>query len=64
VTAAWEGAPATCQQRGQAAGVILNYLADYEGSTWQQRWDASPMGQGEVNASILGSRRETGMAIG
>lgn len=64
VTAAWDGAPATCQQRGQAAGIILNYLADYEGSTWQQRWDASPMGRGEVNASILGSRRETGMAIG
>lgn len=64
VTAAWEGAPATCQQRGQAAGIILNYLAGYEGSTWQQRWDTSPMGRGEVNASILGSRRETGMAIG
>ena len=41
---------------GQAAGIILNYLADYEGSTWQQRWDASPIGR-EVNASILGSNK-------
>ncbi len=64
VTTAWEGAPVTCHQRGQAASIILTYLTEYPGQTWQQRWDASPMGMGEANARILGSRRETGMAIG
>jgi site-specific recombinase XerD len=64
VTTAWDGAPATCQQRGQAVQIILTYLTDYAGQTWQQRWDTSPMGRGEASVSILGSRRETGMAIG
>jgi site-specific recombinase XerD len=64
VTTTWEGAPVTCHQRGQATSIILTYLTEYPGQTWQQRWDASPMGMGEANARILGSRRETGMAIG
>uniref|UniRef100_UPI003F49A141 tyrosine-type recombinase/integrase n=1 Tax=Amycolatopsis sp. CA-096443 TaxID=3239919 RepID=UPI003F49A141 len=64
VTTGWEGAPVTCQQRGQAAGIILTYLSDYPGRSWQQRWDASPMGQGEAKVSILGTSRGDGMAVG
>ncbi|MGW4212672.1 tyrosine-type recombinase/integrase [Lentzea sp. NPDC004789] len=64
VTTTWEGASVTCQQRGQAAGIVLTYLTDFQGETWQQRWDASPMGQGETKVSILGTSRGHGMAVG
>jgi hypothetical protein len=63
-TTTWEGAPVTCHQRGQAASIILTYLTEYPGQTWQQRWDASPLGQGEAKVSILGTSRGSGMAVG
>lgn len=64
VTTAWEGAPVSCQHRGQAAQIILTYLTDYPGQTWQQRWDASPVGRGEAEISILGTSRDGGFAVG
>ena len=56
----WEADEATVRQRAQGAQVILEYLRDFPGGTWQQRWDASPLGRGEIPASALGSRRTTG----
>ena len=58
----WEADEATVRQRAQGAQVILEYLRDFPGGTWQQRWDASPLGRGEIPASALGSRRTTGGA--
>src|SRR5207245_11418776 len=48
VTIVWDGVPVTCRQRGEAARIILTCLTDYAGRTWQQRWDASPLGRGEA----------------
>jgi site-specific recombinase XerD len=59
----WEADEATVRQRAQGAQVILEYLRDFPGGTWQQRWDASPLGRGEIPASALGSRRTTGVSV-
>jgi site-specific recombinase XerD len=59
----WDGSAATVRQRAQAVEVILEYLQDFPGNNWQQRWDASPLGRGEFPASALGARRTTGVAI-
>ncbi|WP_316959576.1 site-specific integrase [Streptomyces sp. TRM68367] len=53
----------TRNQRAQAAQCVLEYLLDFPGQTWQERWDASPVGQGLVAANTLGTRRSTGLAI-
>ncbi|MFF3252716.1 tyrosine-type recombinase/integrase [Actinacidiphila glaucinigra] len=60
----WEEvAKSTRDQRAQATRRVLGYLADFPGGTWQERWDASPIGQGLVAANSLGTRRGTGLAI-
>jgi site-specific recombinase XerD len=59
----WDGQGATSYQRGQGAQKILRYLTGFPGETWQQRWDASPLGRSEITASALGARRTTGVAI-
>jgi len=59
----WNAEEATIRQRAQAARVVLEYLLDFPGGTWQQRWDASPLGRGEITASSLGARRTTGVAV-
>ncbi|WP_328791524.1 tyrosine-type recombinase/integrase [Streptomyces sp. NBC_00273] len=60
----WEDAgKSTRGQRAQATRCVLKYLLDFPGQTWQERWDASPIGQGLVGANTLGTRRTTGMAI-
>ncbi|MFD8087085.1 tyrosine-type recombinase/integrase [Kitasatospora sp. NPDC059722] len=53
----------TRYQRGQATREILQYLSTHPGQTWQERWDASPLGQGLIKASELGARRTTGVAV-
>lgn len=53
----------TRNQRAQAAQCVLEYLLDFPGQRWQERWDASPIGQGLVAANTLGTRRSTGLAI-
>ncbi|MGW1798207.1 tyrosine-type recombinase/integrase [Streptomyces sp. NPDC001984] len=60
----WEdAAQVTRYQRGQATRWVLEYLADFPGQTWQERWDASPIGQGQIGVTSLGSRRTTGVAV-
>jgi integrase len=59
----WDGAGVTRRQRGEATRAILAYLAGFEGATWQQRWDASPLGHAEIKVNQLGSRRTTGLAL-
>ncbi|MEU2248983.1 hypothetical protein [Streptomyces sp. NPDC019224] len=41
--------------------VLLEYLLTFPGETWQERWDASPLGQGQIAADEVGSRRTTGI---
>ena len=60
----WENAAqVTRHQRGQATRWVLEYLSDFPGDTWQERWDASPVGQALVPAKSLGARRTTGVAV-
>jgi hypothetical protein len=59
----WAGDSCTVLQRAQAVRDVLQYLLGFPGSTWQQRWEASPLGLGEVTASSLGSRRTTGASV-
>nr|WSX76829.1 hypothetical protein OH826_25145 [Streptomyces sp. NBC_00899] len=60
----WEDAATiTRYQRGQATREVLQYLSIHPGQTWQERWDASPLGKGLIKASELGARRTTGVAI-
>ncbi|MFD8536364.1 tyrosine-type recombinase/integrase [Streptomyces rubrogriseus] len=42
---------------------LLEHLLTFPGETWQQRWDASPLGRGEVDAQAVASRRTTGNSI-
>ncbi|WP_309115999.1 site-specific integrase [Saccharothrix sp.] len=63
-TATWDGAEVTRQQRGQATRQVLTYLTEFDGDTWQQRWDSSPLGRAEIQVNSLGSRRTTGLAYG
>lgn len=58
-----DAAQVTRYQRGQATRWVLEYLTGFAGDTWQERWDASPLGQGLVEANSLGSRRTTGVAV-
>lgn len=55
----WAGGTSTGFQRAQAVQEILQYLLGFPGGTWQQRWDASPPGRGEVTASSLSSATAT-----
>lgn len=59
----WAGDSCTVLQRAQAARGVLQYLLDFPGSTWQQRWEASPLGRGEITVGSLGSRRTTGASF-
>ncbi|WP_405407175.1 tyrosine-type recombinase/integrase [Streptomyces decoyicus] len=49
-------APTAAQHRASTRRVLA-YLAGFEGSTWQQRWDASHLGHGEITAAELGTNR-------
>lgn len=60
----WEDASTvTRHQRAQATRGILQYLSTHPGHTWQERWDASPLGKGLIKANSLGARRTTGLAV-
>lgn len=59
----WDGTPATRHQRGTATRAVLDYLSGFPGSTWQERWDASPVGQGLVNVNDLECRRSPSIAL-
>jgi site-specific recombinase XerD len=52
-TQIWEGHSLTRQHRGIATGNVLEYLATFPGGTWQERWQASPVGQGQVAVNDL-----------
>jgi site-specific recombinase XerD len=40
-------------QRQASTRSLLDYLRQIAGGTWQQRWDASPLGRGEIGAGDL-----------
>ncbi|MEV5528101.1 tyrosine-type recombinase/integrase [Streptomyces prunicolor] len=62
-TNAWDGARVTQLQRGTATAAVLDYLDTFQGETWQERWDNSPLGLGEISASTLATRRSTGQSL-
>jgi hypothetical protein len=62
-TNTWDGAYVTRHQRGKATAAVLEYLNEFEGETWQERWEASPLGRGEHSVTELGARRTTGVAV-
>lgn len=47
------GSRASRSQRQAATREVLDYLSRFPGTTWQQRWDASPLGKGEFGAASL-----------
>lgn len=49
-------APTAAQHRASTRRVLA-YLGGFEGNTWQQRWDASPLGHGKITAADLGTAR-------
>ncbi|MFF4757818.1 hypothetical protein [Streptomyces sp. NPDC001292] len=49
--------PDAAAQHRASARRVLAYLGGFEGSTWQQRWDASPLGRGEITAAGLDPNR-------
>ncbi|WP_307618718.1 hypothetical protein [Streptomyces sp. V3I7] len=63
VVEVWEGGVSTRQQRGMAARAVLDYLAGYPGLTWQERWDASPVGQGLEHVNDLECRRSPSIKL-
>jgi site-specific recombinase XerD len=52
-----DAAAATAAEHRASTRRVLAYLGGFEGSTWQQRWDASPLGRGEITAADLGTNR-------
>ncbi|MFE9238062.1 tyrosine-type recombinase/integrase [Streptomyces sp. NPDC007007] len=48
----------TAIQHRDSTRRVLAYLDRFEGSTWQQRWDASPLGRAEITAYDLGTNRD------
>ncbi|MFC7992138.1 tyrosine-type recombinase/integrase [Streptomyces pilosus] len=59
----WDGGTSTRQQRGQAARLLLDYLAGFPGLTWQERWDASPVGKGLAHVNDLECRRSPSVKL-
>ncbi|MFE1147665.1 tyrosine-type recombinase/integrase [Streptomyces albidoflavus] len=52
-----DAAARTAEQHRASTRRVLAYLSEFEGSTWQQRWDASPLGRGEITAADLGANQ-------
>lgn len=50
-------AAATAAEHRASTRRVLAYLDGFEGSTWQQRWDASPLGRGGITAADLGTNQ-------
>ncbi|WP_432741795.1 tyrosine-type recombinase/integrase [Streptomyces sp. JH002] len=63
VVETWEGGMSTRQQRGMAARALLDYLTGHPGLTWQERWDASPVGQGLEHVNDLECRRSPSIKL-
>ncbi|WP_218107610.1 tyrosine-type recombinase/integrase [Micromonospora peucetia] len=61
--AAWDGPARDCAQRRTQVTAALQYLQTFSGTTWQQRWDASPLGAGTVAASSVISGIEPSQTI-
>ncbi|MFE7035317.1 tyrosine-type recombinase/integrase [Streptomyces sp. NPDC057621] len=62
--AIWPDTPrATRLNWTHSTRTLLEYLLTFPGETWQQRWDVSPLGRGEVDAEAVASRRTTGRSI-
>lgn len=53
-------------QRRSSARMALDYLAGFPGDTWQERWDASPVGLGEIRAAAfdVATHNGAGMTTG
>ena len=49
----WDGSEETRRRRGTAVRAVLDYLSGQPGRTWQERWDASPVGQGLISINDL-----------
>lgn len=47
----------TAEQHRASTRRVLTYLGGFEGNTWQQHWNASPLGRGEITAADLGTNR-------
>lgn len=54
---------ATRQGWVRSTRALLEYLLTFPGETWQEQWEASPLGQGQVTADAVGSRHTTGTSI-
>lgn len=50
-------------QWGEATRAVLEYLVGFPGESWQERWDASSLGQGSVDADTVSPRRSAGGSI-
>jgi len=59
----WDGDPLTIRRRGRAARAALSYLSGFNGDTWQQRWDASPLGCGEAGYHDLEAANPAGSSV-
>ncbi|BEL12875.1 site-specific integrase [Actinoplanes sichuanensis] len=60
---AWDGGPRERAQRRTQVLAALRYLQTFPGSTWQQRWDASPLGTGALPACSILSELEPSQTI-
>lgn len=49
----WHGHRDTIRLRGLATREVLTYLSGFDGDTWQQRWDTSPLGRAEIGVGDL-----------
>ncbi|WP_257230792.1 hypothetical protein [Streptomyces sp. UH6] len=61
-----DAAAATANEHRASTRRVLSYLSGFEGVTWQQRWDASPLGRGEISVGDLGtngSGRNNGVGL-
>jgi site-specific recombinase XerC len=61
---AWRETDRPATARRTSARAALEYLAGFPGATWQERWDASPLGQGVLPASSVMSVFEPSQTIG
>lgn len=63
-SALWPDTPrATRLNWKDSTRTLLEYLLTFPGETWQQRWDASPLGQGQITADAVASKRVDGVGV-
>ncbi len=63
-SAIWPDTPrATRLNWKNSTRALLEHLLTFPGETWQARWDASPLGKGQITADVVGSRRTMGISV-